>query len=135
MSGSLCQLPPRCLHHTPPVSPPRFMFPVLSFIFILSIPLLHAHPSPPLFLMDPSDPSLLKMRLFPSFAFKDVACVRQGAWKRPVSLSGGADQNDSDLARPHQATSPDASAYPRSDRVHTPIKQGLISKEESSTFN
>lgn len=46
------------------------------------------------------------------------------------SLSSEADENDRDLARPHQVMSTNASAYTRSNRVYTPI-----SKKELATFN
>lgn len=109
-----------------------FYVPCLSYspspsIFSITPPLF----SPILSLMDPSDPSLLKMCLFPSFAFKDLACVRQRPGNMLLSpcdcdsLSGEADQNDSDLVRPHQTTLLDASAYQKSCRGHISIKHDL----------
>lgn len=92
-------------------------------IFSKTLPLF----SPVLSLMDPSDPSLLKMCLFRSLAFKDVARVRQRPGNTLLSscvcdsVSGEADQNDRDLVRPHQTKLPDASAYQRSGRDHISI--------------
>lgn len=128
----------------PCLSPPLFLCSLCCLSYSLSPSLFSITPplfSPSLFLIDLSDPSHLKMCLFPSFAFKDVACVRQELGSELLSphicdsLSGEANQNDRDLARPHQVTLPDTSAYPRLEQGCTPIEPGLVSKEESSAFN
>lgn len=143
MPGSLCQVLLWCVLYSLYVSPVCFMFPVISFIFPLFIPLLSESPfvSPPsLILIDPLHPSLLKMCLFPSFVFKDVAWIRW--WLGNIVLlscicdsqSGNFDENNRDLTRRDQAMSLDASAYARLDRGYTSIKYALISKEVLQTF-
>lgn len=95
---------------------------------------------PSLILIDPLHPSLLKMCLFPSFVFKDVAWIRW--WLGNIVLlscicdsqSGNFDENNRDLTRRDQAMSLDASAYARLDRGYTSIKYALISKEVLQTF-
>jgi len=70
-----------------------YIIPFLSFYFPCGLPhspslsLFSITPPPVLpLLMDPSDPFLLKMCLFPSFAFKDVSLRQAGTWMCPASV-------------------------------------------------
>lgn len=85
-----CQIPFCCLHCTFSVSLPRFMFPVLSFMFIPSIPLLSN--SPTVFSLSLCDRGSLRsftskdVFVPPLLPSKDVSLCQTGACKRPVSV-------------------------------------------------
>lgn len=107
---------------------------LLSTLYLLSFNVFHIHPLHPsslqfslsciplFFLMDPSDPSLLKMFVPFSFAFKDVACVRtrRGFEKRrcrPASAVCEADQNECERMRPGEATQGNVAKWNISSQV------------------
>lgn len=142
MPGLSCQIPLCWLHYTLSVSPSRLMFPVLSFIFTLS-PSLFSTTLPLFFLMDPSDPSLLKMFVLFFFFLPSKmwpASDRRDGRGRPGNAPmsprvSEADQNEWDLARPRKVTSLNATSQQRSDKGHTSIEHGLMSREGLETFS
>lgn len=113
-----------------------YIIPFVSPCLVLcSLCCLSYSPSPPLFSVTPLPVLLLSDGSLRSVTSKDVFVPLFLPSKiRPASVSSEADQTDGDLERPRQVISPDASAYSKSDRVHTPVKHGSFS-EESSTFN
>lgn len=104
-----------------------FLFPLLLFyvpFFVFNIP-----PSPSLSSLPASDGSL---RSCTCDVFVPLVCHQRCGRRRTEtpsvfdSLSSEADQNDSNLARPHHVMP---------DGVHSPIKHHLISEEQISIYN